>query len=58
VGSDAAGFGKTKGIVIGNQDCISHYALGHKPTINHGASQLPGFREQFIIPLGGGRPRR
>ena len=58
VGSDAAGFGKTKGIVIGDQDCISHHALRHKSAINHGASQLPGSREQFIIPLGGGGPRR
>ncbi len=44
VRSYAAGFWKSECIVIGDQDCISGYTSGHRLSVVHAASQLPGSR--------------
>src|SRR6267143_1235270 len=42
VRSYAARFWKSECIVIGDQDCISGYTWGHRLSVVHAASQLPG----------------
>ena len=53
--ADAAGLWKPEGTVIGNQDRTSQNTCGHRLSAFHSASQLPGSRQQVVIPLNAGR---
>ena len=54
---DAARFWKSEGIAIRDEDCISQDTFWYRTTVHHGASQLPGPPQPFVIPLSGGRTR-
>ena len=53
--SDAASLWESECIVIGDQDCFSQHACGHRPPVHHCAGQLPGPRQSVVISVSGGR---
>ena len=52
---NAARLWKPECVAIGDQDCISRHTWRNRLSVVHSASQLPGSRQQFVIPLSGCR---